>query len=330
MARSGRTSRTTGEDRPGLRRPADPLLVSVRSGAAISMPGMMDTILNLGLNDDPHGLILATGNPRFALDAYRRFIQMYGDVVVGIDGSVRAGDRRPQGDRRVKKDVDLTRRAPGSSTSSRASTARRPGADFPQDPRRAALARRRRRLRLVERPSGLRLPPASTKIPTTWAPPSTCVTMVFGNMGDDSGTGVCFTRDPAAGENGLYGEYLVERAGRGRRRRHAHPQPIAGCASNCPGLRPSSRAIGRRSRDHYREMQDVEFTVERGKLYMLQTRTGKRTAPPRCQDRGRYGREKADLAGRGSPTGRPDQLAASPCRSRSQRAKSRSRSWPPV
>ncbi len=258
----------------------DPLLVSVRSGAAVSMPGMMDTILNLGLSDDAvEGLARTTGNARFARDSYRRLIQMYGEVVDGID----AGRfERALGDlkraREAEQDVDLsaddlaqlieTYKGIYEQETSRA---------FPQDAReqlrRAILAVfgswENPRAEVYRRTYG---------IPDDIGTAVNVVQMVFGNRGDRSATGVCFTRDPSTGEQGVYGEYLLNAQGEDVVAGIRTPHPVAEMREHLPDayeqLLETMSALER----HYRDMQDIEFTVEEGRLYLLQTRTAKRTA----------------------------------------------------
>jgi pyruvate, orthophosphate dikinase len=260
--------------------PDDPLLLSVRSGAAISMPGMMDTILNLGLNDRAaNGLARATGNERFAYDAYRRLVQMYGDVVAGVDGqefenAIAALKER----RRVELDVDLSGEDLKELTE-RFKEIYRDGTnmDFPQDPREQLLAAVRAvfdswdtpRAQVYRRANG---------IPDDIGTAVNVVQMVFGNTGDESGTGVAFTRDPATGEPGPWGEFLTNAQGEDVVAGIRTPQPIAQMKDRLPAAFDELVETMRRLEEHYREMQDVEFTVEDGRLFLLQTRGGKRTA----------------------------------------------------
>jgi pyruvate,orthophosphate dikinase len=258
----------------------DPLLVSVRSGAAISMPGMMDTILNLGLNDVAvEGLASSTGNPRFARDSYRRLIQMYGEVVDGIDGhrfeSALADLKRGRG---AEQDVDLSaddlaRLIETYKEIYRAETAR----DFPQD------AREQLRRAVVAVFESWQNPRAQVyrrtyNIPDDIGTAVNVVQMVFGNKGDRSATGVCFTRDPSTGEQGLYGEYLVNAQGEDVVAGIRTPQPVEEMRERLPEAFDQLLDTMRRLEQHYRDMQDIEFTIEDGRLYLLQTRSAKRTA----------------------------------------------------
>ncbi|HVA36301.1 MAG TPA: pyruvate, phosphate dikinase [Candidatus Dormibacteraeota bacterium] len=259
---------------------ADPLLVSVRSGARVSMPGMMDTILNLGLNDETvEGLASLTGNPRFAWDAYRRFVQMFGKVVLGLDGErfehVIAEQRRREGaasDPEVSADgwravvrefKDLVQQQSGSP--------------FPQD----VHAQLFRAIEAVfdswnsKRAIDYR---RFNKIPDGWGTAVNVVTMVFGNMGEDSGTGVAFTRNPSTGEHRLFGEYLTNAQGEDVVAGIRTPMAISELEQRQPEVYRQFVEIADKLERHYRDMQDMEFTVERGKLYMLQTRSGKRAA----------------------------------------------------
>jgi pyruvate, orthophosphate dikinase len=270
------------EERTGKRfgDPADPLLVSVRSGAAVSMPGMMDTILNLGLNDEAvEGLARTTGNERFAWDAYRRLIQMYGDVVEGVDAEAFEQELGAlKEDRGVRQDVELTavdlrelverfKRVYRDGT----------GADFPQD----AQEQLGRAVRAVfdswDTPRAQVYRRANT-IPDDLGTAVNVVQMVFGNKGDDSGTGVAFTRDPATGEPGMWGEFLTNAQGEDVVAGIRTPQPIVEMKASLPHAYEQLVDTMRRLEEHYREMQDIEFTVEEGRLYLLQTRSGKRTA----------------------------------------------------
>ncbi|MGH3057395.1 MAG: pyruvate, phosphate dikinase [Gaiellaceae bacterium] len=260
--------------------PSDPLLVSVRSGAAVSMPGMMDTILNLGLNDDAvEGLARATGNERFAYDAYRRLVQMYGDVVDGVDAG-RFEDELGalKGRRGVSEDVELgaddLRELVGRFREIYRDAT---GRDFPEDAReqleRAVQAVfeswNTQRAQVYRRANG---------IPDDLGTAVNVVQMVFGNKGDDSGTGVAFTRDPSTGEQGIWGEFLVNAQGEDVVAGIRTPQPIAEMEARFGPTFERLVETTARLEEHYREMQDIEFTVEEGTLYILQTRTGKRTA----------------------------------------------------
>jgi pyruvate,orthophosphate dikinase len=260
--------------------PQDPLLVSVRSGAAVSMPGMMDTILNLGLNDEAvQGLAQRTGNRRFALDSYRRLMQMYGGVVEGIDGHrFEQALTELKRERGVSQDVELT----ADDLAALVETYKRiyreeAGNDFPQEPR-DQLDRAVRavfeswdnpRAQVYRRAHG---------IPEDLGTAVNVVQMVFGNKGDDSGTGVCFTRDPATGEAGLYGEFLANAQGEDVVAGIRTPEPVDAMQRRLPAAFGQLLETMRRLEEHYRDMQDIEFTVEDGMLYLLQTRTAKRTA----------------------------------------------------
>jgi pyruvate, orthophosphate dikinase len=258
----------------------DPLLVSVRSGAAVSMPGMMDTILNLGLNDDAvEGLARSTGNARFARDSYRRLVQMYGEVVDGIDAHrferALADLKR---DRGVQQDVgldadDLARLVETFKEIYRAET----GEGFPQDGRdqlRRAVAAvfeswQNPRAQVYRR---------TYSIPDDIGTAVNVVQMVFGNKGDRSATGVCFTRDPSTGETGLYGEYLVNAQGEDVVAGIRTPQPLEEMRERLPEAFEELLETMQRLEQHYRDVQDIEFTIEDGRLYLLQTRSAKRTA----------------------------------------------------
>jgi pyruvate, orthophosphate dikinase len=270
------------EERTGKRfgDPADPLLVSVRSGAAVSMPGMMDTILNLGLNDEAvEGLARTTGNERFAWDAYRRLIQMYGNVVEGVDAEAFEQELSAlKEERGVTQDVELTA-ADLPELVDRLKRVYRDttGSDFPQD----AQEQLRRAVRAVfdswDTPRA-QVYRRANAIPDNLGTAVNVVQMVFGNKGDDSGTGVAFTRDPATGEAGIWGEFLTNAQGEDVVAGIRTPQPIAEMKTSLPEAYEQLVDTMRRLEDHYREMQDIEFTVEEGRLYLLQTRSGKRTA----------------------------------------------------
>ncbi|MEO8289828.1 MAG: pyruvate, phosphate dikinase [Gaiellaceae bacterium] len=260
--------------------PEDPLLLSVRSGAAVSMPGMMDTILNLGLNDrSVEGLARTTGNERFAYDSYRRLVQMYGNVVAGVDAHEFEQAIASLKERRgVQQDVDL---APGDLRELverfqgiyRGGT----GADFPQDPREQLSAAVRAVFDSWETPRA-RVYRRANGIPDDIGTAVNIVQMVFGNTGDESGTGVAFTRDPATGEPGPWGEFLTNAQGEDVVAGIRTPEPIAKMKQKLPTAYTELVETMRRLEEHYREMQDIEFTVEDGRLYLLQTRSGKRTA----------------------------------------------------
>src|SRR5437764_10850786 len=237
---------------------ADPLLVSVRSGAAVSMPGMMDTILNVGLNDVAvQGLARSTGNEEFAQDCYRRLIQMYGETVDGI----------PHDRFRPDDDVARARKAYSAET----------GDEFPQDAREQL---RRSVLAVFESWNSPRAQVyrRTYGIPDDIGTAVNVVQMVFGNKGERSATGVCFTRDPSTGESGLYGEYLVNAQGEDVVSGIRTPQPIEEMRERLPEAFDQLLETMARLEHHYRDMQDIEFTIEEGRLYLLQTRSAKRTA----------------------------------------------------
>lgn len=260
--------------------PENPLLVSVRSGAKFSMPGMMETVLNIGLNDQSvDGLAKVAGDDRFAWDSYRRLIQMFGKTVLDIDGDL-FGDAldKLKDDRGVKADTELGvddwKELVGTF---KQIVKEETGEDFPQDPRkqmdmameavfrswnteRAKIYRRRER------------------IPEDLGTAVNVQTMVFGNMGDTSGTGVCFTRDPSTGHSGVYGDYLMNAQGEDVVAGIRNTEPLAALETQDPDAYKELRAIMRKLETHYQDLCDIEFTIERGKLWMLQTRVGKRTA----------------------------------------------------
>ncbi len=258
----------------------EPLLVSVRSGAAISMPGMMDTILNLGLNDTAvEGLAEATGNPRFAYDSYRRLIQMYGEVVDGVEGHLFEGELQGLKERRgIRQDVELTADDLSELIGTFQSIYQREvGESFPQD----AREQLQRSIRAVfdswESPRA-KVYRRTYDIPDDLGTAVNVVQMVFGNMGDTSATGVCFTRDPSTGERRLYGEFLLNAQGEDVVAGIRTPEPIERLREILPVAYEQLIETLDQMEKHYREMQDIEFTVEDGTLYLLQTRTGKRTA----------------------------------------------------
>jgi len=260
--------------------PQDPLLVSVRSGAAISMPGMMDTILNLGLNDVAvEGLAAATGNPRFAYDSYRRLIQMYGEVVDAIDAHLFEQELQELKEGRgVELDVELDADdLRGLIGTFQEIYEREVGMPFPGD----ASEQLRRAVRAVfdswDSPRA-KVYRRTYDIPDDLGTAVNVVQMVFGNKGESSGTGVCFTRDPSTGERKLFGEFLVDAQGEDVVAGIRTPEPIEVMLDRFPEAYRQLVATLDRLEEHYREMQDIEFTVEEGELYLLQTRTGKRTA----------------------------------------------------
>src|SRR5262249_13416875 len=258
----------------------DPLLVSVRSGAAISMPGMMDTILNLGLDDQAvEGLARRTDNPRFARDSYRRLIQMYGEGVEGIpahqlEDALTDSKRKKQ----VRDDTDLDDSdLTGLIGTYKTIFEQETGRQFPQDAR-EQLTRAVRavfdswdspRAQVYRRTYG---------IPDDLGTAVNVVQMVFGNKGDESGTGVAFTRDPSTGEQGLYGEFLANAQGEDVVAGIRTPEPLANMEGKLPKAFEQLLEMMRRLEQHYRDVQDIEFTVEDNELYLLQTRSAKRTA----------------------------------------------------
>jgi pyruvate,orthophosphate dikinase len=258
----------------------DPLLVSVRSGAAVSMPGMMDSILNLGLNDGAVvGLARATGNERFANDSYRRLIQMYGEVVDGIDGhrfeQALTDLKKSRG---VAQDVDLSAEdLAGLIDTYRAVYREATDRDFPQDPR-VQLTRAVRAVFDSWDSPRARVYRRTYDIPDELGTAVNVVQMVFGNKGDESGTGVAFTRDPSTGEPGLYGEFLANAQGEDVVSGIRTPEPLANMEQKLPAAYVRLLETMRRLEEHYRDMQDIEFTVEDNELYLLQTRSAKRTA----------------------------------------------------
>ncbi|MBQ8228116.1 MAG: pyruvate, phosphate dikinase [Clostridia bacterium] len=258
----------------------NPLLVSVRSGARASMPGMMDTILNLGLNEDVVEAIAAkSGNPRWAWDCYRRFIQMYSDVVmeVGKKYFEELIDEMKEA-KGVKQDVELTaddlKELAGQF---KAEYKSKIGNDFPSDPKEQLMGAVEAVFRSWDNPRA-NVYRRDNDIPYSWGTAVNVQMMAFGNMGDDCGTGVAFTRDPATGEKGLMGEFLVNAQGEDVVAGVRTPMPIAEMAEKFPEAFDEFTKVCAILEDHYRDMQDMEFTVEAGKLYMLQTRNGKRTA----------------------------------------------------
>ena len=270
------------EDQMGrhLGDPADPLLVSVRSGAKFSMPGMMETVLNIGLNDESVlGLAAVSGNERFAWDSYRRLIQMFGKTVLDIDGDLFSDALDDlKAERGVKGDTELTAEdLKGLVETFKGIVKEQTGEDFPQDPRtqmdmgieavfrswnteRARIYRRRER------------------IPHDLGTAVNICTMVFGNMGENSGTGVCFTRDPSTGHSGVYGDYLENAQGEDVVAGIRNTLSLADLEKINKPVYDELRGIMHKLETHYRDLCDIEFTIERGKLWMLQTRVGKRTA----------------------------------------------------
>ena len=263
----------------------DPLLVSVRSGARASMPGMMDTILNLGLNDVAvEGFAKKTGNQRFAYDSYRRFIQMFSDVVMEIPKShfERILDQIKE-EKGAKYDTDLTADDLKEVIEKFKSIYKEAmGADFPQDPKDQLMEAVKAVFRSWDNPRAI-VYRRMNDIPGDWGTAVNVQAMVFGNMGNTSGTGVAFTRNPSTGAKGIYGEYLINAQGEDVVAGVRTPQPITKLAEDLPECYKEFMAIANKLEDHYRDMQDMEFTIQEGKLYFLQTRNGKRTAPAAIQ-----------------------------------------------
>ena len=264
----------------------DPLLVSVRSGARASMPGMMDTILNLGLNDVAvEGFAKKTGNPRFAYDSYRRFIQMYSDVVMEVPKSYfeKIIDEMKEA-KGVHFDTDLTAddlkelAAKFKAVYKEAMN----GEDFPQDPTEQLMGAVKAVFRSWDNPRAI-VYRRMNDIPGDWGTAVNVQTMVFGNKGETSGTGVAFTRNPSTGEKGIYGEYLINAQGEDVVAGVRTPQPISKLAEDLPECYEEFMNLAMKLENHFRDMQDMEFTIEEGKLYFLQTRNGKRTAPAAIQ-----------------------------------------------
>jgi len=259
---------------------SNPLLVSVRSGAKISMPGMMDTILNLGLNDDTvEGMATLTENPRFAYDSYRRFIQMFGDVVMEISKSkFDAIFEAKKEERGFEFDVDLTTEdLKEIIVSYKALVKEEMGRDFPQDPKDQLMEAVKAVFRSWNNDRAI-LYRKLNEIPDSIGTAVNVQSMVFGNMGNTSGTGVAFTRNAANGEKKLFGEFLVNAQGEDVVAGIRTPQPISEMADAFPEVYKEFVRIAELLENHYKDMQDMEFTVEREKLFMLQTRNGKRTA----------------------------------------------------
>ena len=259
----------------------NPLLVSVRSGARASMPGMMDTILNLGLNEDVVNTIAQkSNNPRWAWDCYRRFIQMYSDVVmeVGKKYFEQLIDQMKE-KKGVKLDVELNaddlKELAGQF---KAEYKAKIGQDFPSDPKEQLMGAIQAVFRSWDNPRA-NVYRRDNDIPYSWGTAVNVQMMAFGNMGDDCGTGVAFTRDPATGEKKLMGEFLTNAQGEDVVAGVRTPMPIAQMAEKFPEAFAQFQQVCKTLEDHYRDMQDMEFTVEHGKLFMLQTRNGKRTAP---------------------------------------------------
>ena len=259
----------------------NPLLVSVRSGARASMPGMMDTVLNLGLNDEiAASFAEKIGNKRFVYDSYRRFIQMYSDVVMEVSKSYfeKIIDELKE-EKGVHYDTELT-------TDDLKELVKRfkavykenmNGEEFPQDPTEQLMGAVKAVFRSWDNPRAI-VYRRMNDIPGNWGTAVNVQAMVFGNMGETSGTGVAFTRDPATGEKGIYGEYLINAQGEDVVAGIRTPQPIATLNDVMPECYEQFCKVCDILEEHYRDMQDMEFTIQKGKLYMLQTRNGKRTA----------------------------------------------------
>ncbi|MCI7813151.1 MAG: pyruvate, phosphate dikinase [Lachnospiraceae bacterium] len=280
----------------------DPLLVSVRSGARASMPGMMDTILNLGLNDVAvEGFAKKTGNPRFAYDSYRRFIQMYSDVVMEVPKSFfeKIIDEVKE-EKGVKFDTELTTEDLKVLVEKFKAVYKNAmnGEDFPQDPKEQLMGAVKAVFRSWDNPRAI-VYRRMNDIPGDWGTAVNVQAMVFGNMGNTSGTGVAFTRNPSTGEKGIYGEYLINAQGEDVVAGVRTPQPISKLAEDLPDCYEEFMSIAHKLEDHYRDMQDMEFTIQEGKLYFLQTRNGKRTAQAALQiacdlvDEGKITKEEA-------------------------------------
>ena len=283
---------------------SDPLLVSVRSGARASMPGMMDTILNLGLNDVAvEGFAAKTGNPRFAYDSYRRFIQMYSDVVMEVPKSFfeKIIDEVKE-EKGVHYDTELTVDDLKELVKRFKEVYKNAmnGEEFPQEPTEQLMGAVKAVFRSWDNPRAI-VYRRMNDIPGDWGTAVNVQAMVFGNMGETSGTGVAFTRNPSTGEKGIYGEYLINAQGEDVVAGVRTPQPITKLAEDLPECYKEFMEIANKLENHYRDMQDMEFTIQEGKLYFLQTRNGKRTAPAAIQiacdlvDEGMITKEEAVL-----------------------------------
>lgn len=260
--------------------PKNPLLVSVRSGSRASMPGMMDTILNLGLNSETvEGLAKLTGNPRFAFDSYRRFIQMFADVVMDVEkNNFEKLLEAMKEEKGVHLDTELNAEDLRTLVGQFLVLYKKlKGAEFPQDPKVQLLEAVKAVFRSWDNPRA-NVYRRLNNIPYDWGTAVNVQAMVFGNMGDDSGTGVAFSRNPATGEAELYGEYLFNAQGEDVVAGIRTPKPISELKQDNPALYEEFANVAHTLEAHYKDMQDMEFTIEKGKLYMLQTRNGKRTA----------------------------------------------------
>jgi len=259
----------------------EPLLVSVRSGARASMPGMMDTILNLGLNDvSVEGFAKKTNNPRFAYDSYRRFIQMYSDVVMEVNKSFfeKIIDELKE-EKGVVYDTELTVEDLKELVNrfKKVYSDHMNGEQFPQDPKEQLMGAVKAVFRSWDNPRAI-VYRRMNDIPGSWGTAVNVQSMVFGNMGETSGTGVAFTRDPSTGEKGIYGEYLINAQGEDVVAGVRTPQPISKLEEDLPECYKEFMELANKLENHYKDMQDMEFTIQEGKLYFLQTRNGKRTA----------------------------------------------------
>ncbi len=265
--------------------PANPYLVSVRSGARASMPGMMDTILNLGLNDQTvMGMAKLTNNERFAFDSYRRFIQMFSDVVMEVE---KAKFDEIFDDIKRKNNCKLDTELTADNLKTVVDRYKKmyleeKGVEFPQDPRIQLMEAIKAVFRSWDNPRAI-VYRRKNDIPSSWGTAVTVQSMVFGNMGNDSGTGVAFTRNPSTGESKLYGEFLMNAQGEDVVAGIRTPSPIDELRSTLPDVYKQFVTIANTLETHYRDMQDMEFTIERGRLFMLQTRNGKRTAAAALQ-----------------------------------------------
>ncbi len=264
----------------------DPLFVSVRSGARASMPGMMDTILNLGLNDVAvEGFAKKTGNPRFAYDSYRRFIQMYSDVVMEVPKSYfeKIIDEMKEA-KGVTYDTELTADDLKELAEKFKAVYKEAmnGEEFPQDPKDQLMGAVKAVFRSWDNPRAI-VYRRMNDIPGDWGTAVNVQTMVFGNKGETSGTGVAFTRNPSTGEKGIFGEYLINAQGEDVVAGVRTPQPITQLEKDLPECYKQFMELAMKLENHFHDMQDMEFTIEEGKLYFLQTRNGKRTAPAAIQ-----------------------------------------------
>ena len=259
----------------------DPLLVSVRSGARASMPGMMDTILNLGLNDEAvEGFAKKTNNPRFAYDSYRRFIQMYSDVVMEVNKSFFEkiiDELKEELGVHYDTELNVDNLKELVKRFKKVYSDHMNGEEFPQDVREQLMGAVKAVFRSWDNPRAI-VYRRMNDIPGDWGTAVNVQAMVFGNMGDTSGTGVAFTRNPSTGEKGIYGEYLINAQGEDVVAGVRTPQPITKLAEDLPECYEEFIKIATKLENHYKDMQDMEFTIQEGKLYFLQTRNGKRTA----------------------------------------------------